>query len=93
MAGFSLNKEFEALGKQTIEHSQLNKPLAKNKMHESARNQYFFQDSNAIRESNNNNKPHSKTRIKSRNFLSNTFYVGVTKQIFIMKILFLTLMP
>ena len=49
-------------------------------MDESAKNRDFFQDNNTIKE--NNSKPYTTTQTKSRNFLSNISYVGVTKQDF-----------
>lgn len=83
METFSLNREFEELVKQTIEQNQLPlsgmaEPASKNETDELAKNRYFFQDNNAIKE--NSNKPYATTHIKSRNFLSNISYVGVTKQ-------------
>ena len=43
-------------------------------MDELAKSQDFFQDNNAIR------KKYTTTRIKSRNFLSNTAYFGINKE-------------
>ena len=48
---------------------------------ESAKNQDFFQDNNAIKKKENV-KPYTTTQIKSRNFLSNISYVGVNKEDF-----------
>ena len=58
----------------------MTEPATKNKTDESAKNRDFLQDNNAIKEESN--KPYIATRIKSRNFLSNISYVGVTKQDF-----------
>ena len=50
---------------------------------ESAKSQDFFQDNNAIK------IKFTTTRIKSRNFLSNIAYVGIKKEDYYNKILFL----
>ena len=50
---------------------------------ESAKSQDFFQDNNAIK------IKYTTTRIKSRNFFSNITYVGIKKEDYYNKTLFL----
>ena len=86
MASFSLNQEFKELVKAALTEKQLipnnnnnNKSEQKDMMDESAKSLAFFQDNKSIK------KPERKcttTHIKSRNFLSNIYYVGINKEDF-----------
>ena len=75
----SFNEQFNELVKVTLsEKQQLNNSTYDNEnlqvMDESVKSQDFFQDNNTP------GKRHTKTRIKSRNFLSNIANVGINKE-------------
>ena len=84
---FSLNRKFQSLVKQTLDSQKQTvvevlkeKETVKNN-EESAKNPDLFQDNNVIRKKTSI-KPYTITRIKSRNFLLNISYVGISKEDF-----------
>ena len=96
MTEFSLNTEFKNLIKATLTDQERQKQMEEmttelEKNHdESAKSPDFVQDNNAIKKEFFF-KPDTITRIKSRNFLSNVSYVGISiKRIFIIETLYLT---
>ena len=87
MRDFSLNKKFQNLVKQTLDGQKhmvvqvlKEKETVKNK-EKSAKSPDLFQDNNVIRKKTSI-KPYTTTRIKSRNFLLNISYVGISKEDF-----------
>ena len=87
MRHFSLNRKFQNLVKQTLDSQKQTvvevlkeKETVKNN-EESAKNPDLFQDNNVIRKKTSI-KPYTITRIKSRNFLLNIPYVGISKEDF-----------
>ena len=97
MSQFSLNKDFDELVKATLKEEQIlgssnsnsnsnnnNNDQTDNKItaeDESAKSPNFFQDNNTIKRKNVG-KQYTTTHIKSRNFLSNISYVGISKEEF-----------
>ena len=93
MSQFSLNKDFDELVKVTLKEEQIlgssnsnsnNNDQTDNKItaeDESAKSPNFFQDNNTIKRENVG-KQCTTTHIKSRNFLSNISYVGISKEEF-----------
>ena len=86
MPQFSLNKEFNELVKAALTEEQMigdnNNNQTDNKItveEESAKSPDFFQDKNVIKRKKVG-KQYTTTRIKSKNFLSNISYVGISKE-------------
>ena len=89
MSQFSLNQQFKELVKATLTEEQvLNNNNSNSNADsttvedESAKSPDFFQDNNAIKKRKTAAKKHTTARIKSRNFLSNISYVGISKEDF-----------
>ena len=86
MRDFSLNRKFQSLVKQTLDSQKQTavevlkeKETVKNN-EESAKSPDLFQDNNFRKKTSI--KPYTTTRIKSRNFLLNISYVGISKEDF-----------
>ena len=89
MADYSSNEQFENMVQKTLQeqesNSNNNQEMKQNYNTDnsvSVKSLDFFQGNNAIKKRKSNSKPYTKSRIKTRNYLSNLSYAGVTKEDF-----------
>ena len=80
MADYSLNEQFKYLV-HTINNDQERKQNNNNNS-KSVKSPDFFQDNNSIKKNKKNLKPYATSKIKTRNYISNISYAGVTKEDF-----------
>ena len=71
----SLGEQFNQLVEVSLQAEEIQSNLKENMMiHKTAKSQDFFQENKNI------GKKYTTTRIKSRNFLSNVAYIGISKE-------------